>query len=98
MLGCEVGGRWCSEAWKMLRLLAQAKTRAAPGPLQRSAELAWQRRWASVISVSAQRALAASLAEPSALDTAGGGDEQPELADLFEGRAEPPEVSRQAWR
>jgi len=71
VLGLEVGGRWSEEATIFVRLLAQAKARAAPEVLRRSAELAWQRRWSAILAVAAQRSLAASLLELP-LDALGG--------------------------
>ena len=98
-LGCEVGGRWSHEAWKLLQHLSASKCRTAPGALQRSARLAWHRRWASVVAVAAQTALAASLAEPAGLTAACVDGQLPAPLDevLCEAR-QPPGFSRLAWR
>ena len=59
----ETGGRWDRDAWNFLHLLAEARARAAPQLLRRSAALAWQRRWTGILAVAAQSAYAASLLE-----------------------------------
>ena len=71
VMGMEVGGRWSSEAWHFVRLLASAKARSEPEVLRRLAALAWQRRWVAVLCMAAQRAFAESLLE---LPGAGGAD------------------------
>ena len=62
ILGCEVGGRWDPEVIALLRGLALSRCRDAPLLLQRSALLAWQRRWMNLVSVAAQTALAETSA------------------------------------
>ena len=57
----EVGGRWSSEAWTFVRLLARARAQQEPDLVRASAALAWHRRFVSIIAVAAQRALADSL-------------------------------------
>ena len=71
VLAHEVGGRWAPEALRLLRRLATHRCGRAPPLLQRSAQSAWHRRWLCSVSTAAQSALAASLAEPAALWTAG---------------------------
>ena len=73
LLGCEVGGRWSPEALRLLARLAKERCRQAPRLLQRAARQAWHRRWLCQLSVAAQSALAASLAEPAALWSAAQG-------------------------
>ena len=41
----ETGLRWSKEAVKFVNSLASARSRDAPSTLQRSAFLAWRRRW-----------------------------------------------------
>ena len=65
ILGCEVGGRWDPEALSILRQLAAAKAREAPSLIQRSTQMAWHRRWLSLLSVATQTSLAESLLQPS---------------------------------
>ena len=62
-----VGGRWEQEAMDFVRVLAKAKSRSAPSLLRRSAELAWAKRWGSMISIAALGAVAASLLEEPCL-------------------------------
>ena len=97
VLGCEVGGRWAAEAWGLLLGLAKSKSRSAPLLLQRSAQLAWCRRWANMVATSAQTALAASLAEPSALQAACPDTEPAELTAVLDRAAAPADFSRMAW-
>ena len=61
VLGMEVGGRWSSEAWTFVRLLAQARTRGEPAILRKAATAAWHRRFVGILAVAAQRAFAESL-------------------------------------
>ena len=63
VLGLEVGGRWSGEAWTFVRLLAKARAREELPLMRRAAEHAWRRRWAALLSVAAQRAVAESLQE-----------------------------------
>ena len=62
-LALEVGGRWGPDAARFIHLLARAKARSCPPLLRRSAQLAYQRRWAAILSFAAQRAYALSLLE-----------------------------------
>jgi hypothetical protein len=45
VLGHEVGGRWAPEALRLLQNLARDRCSQVPKLLQRSAKLAWHRRW-----------------------------------------------------
>ena len=67
VLAHEVGGRCAPEALRLSRRLANFRSSRAPALLQRSARIAWHRRWLCSVSVAAQAALAASLAEPAAI-------------------------------
>jgi len=62
--------------------------------LHRSAWIAWHRRWLCSVSTAAQSALAASLAEPSALWTAGPVLAMPEDFDVVLDHNQPPAGSR----
>ena len=92
----EVGGRWSAEAIQLVRLLAQAKARASPVLLRRSAELAYYTRWTGVLAVAAHSAIAASLVEGDLSCLDGVDSEIPELHEvLAETRAaDAPAVSR----
>ena len=63
ILGLEVGGRWGEEAADFLRALAHARARTAPALLRSAAVQAYVHRWAGLLSVAAQRALAETLLE-----------------------------------
>ena len=71
-LAGEVGGRWSIETANFLRALAVAKARDATNVLQASVELAWFRRWSSILSCAAARAFADSLLEVRVAGGAGG--------------------------
>ena len=79
-----------------MRLLAQAKARASPVLLRRSAELAYYTRWTGVLAVAAHSAIAASLVEGDLSCLDGVDSEIPELHEvLAETRAaDAPAVSR----
>ena len=81
-VACEVGGRWSAESRAVLKRLASAKARSAPPPLRHVAHSAWLRRWSELLSVSQQRALAATLVDavPEELDGADG--EEPPAASV----------------
>ena len=98
VLGCEVGGRWAEEAWQLLGSLAGAKSSAAPRLLQKAARMAWHRRWASLIAVAVQGAVAAALAAPPALNSTAPAEAPPELAHVLGEGDLPPSRSRLAWR
>ena len=90
LLGCEVGGRWAPETLRILWRLAKHRAQRAPALLRKSAQHAWHRRWLCLASIAAQSALAASLAEPTALWRAGQqGDEPAEAEVLCEGLPAP---------
>ena len=83
LLGCEVGGRWAPETLRLLRQLARHRAKQAPALLRKSAQHAWHRRWLCIISIAAQSALAASLAEPTALWRAGQQGNEPAEAEVL---------------
>ena len=78
-VACEVGGRWSDESRAVLQRLAAAKARSAPAPLQRAARGAWQRRWGELLSISQQRALAATLVDAVPHDLDGVDGEAPPI-------------------
>ena len=63
VFGLEVGGRWAEEAATFVRLLARARAAGAPAAVRNAAQAAWVLRWSGLISVAAQRALAATFLE-----------------------------------
>ena len=71
LFGHEVGGRWAPDGLRLLAQLARGKIRHAPALLRHSARAAWHWRWLGSHSMASQSALAASLAGPAALLTAG---------------------------
>ena len=68
----EVGGRWSREAQIFLQCLAQHKAQSAPKILQASAQVAYYRRWSSLLSCAAAKAFATSLLERRGDPGAGG--------------------------
>ena len=65
VLGCEVGGRWHEDANQLVRLLAKEKAKTEHPLLRRSVELAWTDRWWTILGVTVQDAMAASVLTPS---------------------------------
>ena len=63
VLAIETGGRWQIEGIEFIRMLAKAKVRELPTPLQAAAEKSWTRRWTNCWACAAQRAVALSLLE-----------------------------------
>ena len=83
VVAIETGRRWSDESMSFISQLASARSRDAPFPLQRSAFLAWRRRWTRMLAVSCSRAFACSLVSGgTVLDGVDG--VTPDLADLFE--------------
>ena len=80
ILGLEVGGRWGEEAADFLRALAHARARTAPALLRSAAVQAYVHRWAGLLSVAAQRALAETLLELPAAAAPGVEGEPPPFA------------------
>ncbi len=68
VLGCEVYGRWCEDAVRIIRELATLKAREAPPLLRQCAKLAWSNRWWSMVGVGVQRAIAEALLRHSGAD------------------------------
>jgi len=68
ILGCEVYGRWCDDAVRLVRELAALKARQAPPLLRGCAQHAWSNRWWSLVGVGAQRAVAEALLRHAGAD------------------------------
>ena len=70
----ETGGRLNTEALALLDAAASLQTRSEPPVLQRAAMRAWRARWLTMVSVSVQTAVAATLVDEgtAVLDAAAG--------------------------
>ncbi len=85
ILACEVGGRWNTDALRMVSDLAKQKSQGAPALLRQSARAAWHYRWWSLLSVATQSALAATLlAEGDQAPGGPTGDEEVPLGEELE--------------
>ena len=83
VLALEVGGRFGAELADFLRRMAASKARAAPPRLRAAARQATSQRWAGMLAVAAQRALAWCILELP-LDMADECDgTEPPLADML---------------
>ena len=86
VLAAEIGGRWNRSALSFVSILSRYKVSNVAPLLKRSAQLAWESRWWSMLGCGVQDALAASLLAaggPSlALDAAA--DSAPELGELLD--------------
>ena len=85
VLACETGGRWSTQCRDLVRHLASRKADEAPAVLKASLRQRWAARWWALLSVSAQDALAASLAEESLRLLDGRDAEAPPLSDVLLG-------------
>ena len=96
VFGLEVGGRWAEEAATFVRLLARARAASAPATVRNSAQAAWVLRWTGLISVAAQRALAATFLELPLQSELGAAGPPPALHELLADARwqEAPEPSR----
>ena len=84
VLAAEVGGRWSSETADFLRSLSRARARAVPDGLRAGTARAFLSRWSAFLSVTAQRAFAASLlGEPLAGTTCVDGG-LPDLSEVLD--------------
>ena len=82
VVAVEVGGRWGPDARQLIRALARERSTEAPPWVRAAACAGWTARWAAVVAVAVQRALATSLLElPPAGDTLTG--TPPDLPDLL---------------
>jgi len=83
-LGHEVFGRWCPQSVDLLPLLAREKARGMHPRLRRGVALAYQQRWAGVISVGLMKAVAAAAVRSEGSDLATSALEpEPAVADLL---------------
>lgn len=64
-------------------MLATAKARSAPSLLRRSAELAWSRRWGSMLAIAILGAVAASLLDEPGLGNGAVEGEEPPLGEVL---------------
>ena len=88
VLACETGGRWNSEAVRLVRRCARLRAAAAPALLRSSAAAAWRSRWWGLLSIAAQDALAATLSRDGHLALGGpAADEDVPLGDVLLGAA-----------
>ena len=86
VLGCEVYGRWCTDALNLVKELAYLKARSSPAYLRASVRAAWFNRWWSLASVSTQAAIAEALLTGIGVDLlpAAVTNEGPDVIDLLE--------------
>ena len=86
VLAAEIGGRWNRSALSFVSILSRYKVSNVAPLLKRSAQLAWESRWWSMLGCGVQDALAASLLAAGghslALDAAA--DSAPELGELLD--------------
>ena len=94
VLAMEVGGRWSDEASTFLRLLAKARSRAAPQALRAAATQAYLARWSALLTHAAQAPFAASLTLQDPAAQTGPESEPPPLSILLEHSPDPPPASR----
>ena len=91
VVGLEVGGRLTADTVTFLRLLADARARAAPTRLRPATRQASVHRWTGLLAVAAQRAYASSLLELPLLSGEQGEGDAPPLGDLLaQARGRPP--------
>ena len=69
-LGFEVFGRWGSQCIDLMPLLAREKSRGMHPRLRRGTALAYQQRWAGIISVGLMKAVAAAAVRGEGADVA----------------------------
>ena len=99
VLGTETGGRWAPEALTILRNLAEAKSRASPELLRRSAQVVWYQLLAAqtrlrMLSVAAQTALVETLLRPSSPHLTELDGHAPDLSNVLCVDRESPAFSR----
>ena len=85
-LGVETYGRWSNHCLTLVRQLAKAKARNITQDMRRPLELAFHRRWWSLLSVAVQRAVAEAILRPSGADllSAAGSGAQLPICDLLD--------------
>ena len=84
VLAMEVGGRWSESSRTFLRLLARARARAVPAGLRGVAQGAYAQRWAGLLAVAGQRALAATLLDLPATSVPHLDGETPDLSEVLD--------------
>ena len=82
-LACEVGGRWSESCIKWVEQLAKYKASGQPLHLRRATEYAYYKRWWSLLSVAAQRAVALSLIEVDCEAIKPLADLEPRIGDVL---------------
>ena len=99
VLGAEVGGRWNTDAIRLVQRCARLRARSAPQLLRASAIAAWSTRWWGILSVAVQDSLAACIGREGHL-AFGGHEEDPELplAEVLLLAAQPVAQSRLPFR
>eukprot|EP00973_Karenia_brevis_P046235 6410180-Karenia_brevis.AAC.1 len=71
-LGFEVFGRWSKQAAELIPLLAREKTRGMHPRLRRGAALAYQQRWAGLISIGVMKAVSKAAVRNEGADLSTG--------------------------
>ena len=89
VIAAGTGGRWSDDCVRLLRELARFRAESEPPLLRRSMELAFLRRWWSLLSVALHDSIAAAL-DPS-LDVAEGLFPVADAIDVW--AREPPHTS-----
>ena len=85
-LGFEVFGRWSKQCIELLPLLAREKSRGMHPRLRRGIALAYQQRWAGIVSVGLMKGVAAAAMRGEGSDMAATFLEPaPAVADLLPG-------------
>ena len=92
VLGSEVGGRFNSDAQRLVRDLVRLRSYRAPPALRAAAASGWTRRWWGMLSVAVQQAVAstAAVAAAAACHQRRGPSARPRTRPRRGRRAEPP--------
>ena len=85
VLACETYGRWCDDAIRIIKEMAQLKALEAPTSMRASARYAWTQRWWALVSVGTQRAVAEALLRDAGPDLQANppAEPPPPLADVI---------------
>ena len=87
-LGTETGGRCNDTVLSLVDKLSTYKAQYAPEVLRRSVALSWRDRWASMLGIAVQNAIAASLLAPTGrrlvLDQSGA--PTPDISTVLDGQ------------
>ena len=85
-LGFEVFGRWSKQCIELLPILAREKSRGMHPRLRRGTALAYQQRWAGLVSVGLMKGVAAAAMRSEGSDlTSTYLEPEPAVADLLPG-------------